>query len=121
MLLSNIQQNIGKAPMVGAAQSAAHMSEEVSKELRHQEELDRSRKAESQVNAVNKAINGEIDEQLDHEERINENQQGNQKKFGRQKKDKDNNNQNQGDEDGHDSDSPKVSKSSGDHLIDIIA
>lgn len=70
MLLSNIQQNIGKAPMVGAAQSAAHKSHEVAQELKHSEELDKSRQAEEQVKEINKLENGEIDEKHEHEEKI---------------------------------------------------
>jgi hypothetical protein len=49
MLLSNIQDNIVKAPMVSAAQTAAQKSAEVSEHLRAGETLDQARQAEEQV------------------------------------------------------------------------
>ncbi|MHC4870210.1 MAG: hypothetical protein ACYTFY_00030 [Planctomycetota bacterium] len=114
MLLSNIQQNIGKAPMVGAAQSAAHKSQEVAKELKHSEELDKSRQAEEQVKELNKLENGEIDEKHEHEAAVDPDKhprKNPQKRFA--------STENEDSESLENNDKPDTP--SADHVIDIIA
>ncbi|MFH0911585.1 MAG: hypothetical protein V1918_08805 [Planctomycetota bacterium] len=57
MLLSNIQDNIGKVPMLAAAQSAARQQGEVEAQARRTEELERARQAEEMTRELHESEN----------------------------------------------------------------
>ncbi len=60
MFLRNIQEVVGKAPMLSAAQSAARELGKVEAEARRAEEMERARQAEEMIRELHQAENEPI-------------------------------------------------------------
>jgi hypothetical protein len=113
MYLSNIKDNIVKAPMVGHAQNAAHGREEVAAGIRQEEELDLARQADEQVKELNQSENETIRRE---QERVKERNGNNSKREQHAKEDEQNDSEETSDEhENNDSDD-----GTGPHVIDIV-